>query len=98
MGRQGTMTFVSFVSFFFPFWLLRKCEAACWSPCCPPLQVPLWRGAGTLAPRECSHFLSTPLHPPLRGPGGFQVTGKGSWGGKPDLCESGDIWNRGQAH
>lgn len=34
------------------------------------LQVPLWRGAGTLAPSGCSLFPSTPLHPPQRGPGG----------------------------
>lgn len=51
--------FLSFPSSLLLFGLLKRCEAPCWSPLLFALWVPLWKGAGTLAPSECCHLPST---------------------------------------
>lgn len=96
MGN-GTMTLVPFFPSLLPSFPLQRCEAACWSPLLLALWVPLWRGAGTLAPSECCPLPSTRALVYKEGPWrklSLLVAVKGSWGGRPHVCESG-VWNCG---
>lgn len=79
---MGTMTFAPFLSF----WLLKKCEAACWSPCCS-LSRSLC--GGELGPwHPLSAVILPHPHPRVqRGALEEAVAVKGSWGGRPDVCD-----------